>query len=285
MKTLSLIGLFLFLNLQFYGQTIVGKVVSASNNEPLIYTSIGVIETSFGTITNEDGIFSLEVKGLSNKSLIRFSMIGFKSQTYTIEELTNKENLLRLESETYKLSEVIVKPSGKLKKLGITDYSSKRGFCGWAKDGIGKGYEIGTQIELGVLPVKLLSLNIRIYKQSYDSSLFRLHIRNIKEKLPHDELLNKDILISITKESGWIEIDLNKYNLVFEGEIALSLEWIKVIGIDMHKLITTKGSKQQLPAVTFNIKRNKGCLFTKWGSEATWIIHEDQSPSIYLTVQ
>jgi hypothetical protein len=285
MKKLPLFVLFIFLNSQFYGQTIAGIVMSASDDKPLIYASAGVIGTSFGTITNEDGNFKLEVKGLPINSPVRFSMIGFKSQTYTIEELSNKENLLRLESETYKLSEVIVKPSGKLKKLGITDYSFKGGFCGWAMDGFGKGHEIGTQIELGVLPVKLISLNIRIYKQSYDSSLFRLHIRNIEKKLPYNEMLNKDILILITKESGWIEIDLNKYNLVFEGEIALSLEWIKVIGVDTHKLITAKGIKQQFPGVTFTIKRKEACLFTKWGSEAMWTRHEDRSPSIYLTVQ
>ena len=80
-------------------------------------------------------------------------------------------------------------------------------------------------------------------------------------------------------------IDLSKYNLVFEGEIALSLEWIKVAGMDLNKLITSNGSKQSFPAVTFNAKRKEGLTFTKWGTEAKWAIHDDRSPSIYLTVQ
>ena len=123
MKTLSLFVIFLFLSLQFYGQTITGKVLDASTEEPLIYASIGVINTQFGTITDEKGNYNLEIKGLSSNSLVRFSMIGFKSHIYAIEELLNKENTIRLEIETINLPEVIVKSAGKLKKVGTTGYS------------------------------------------------------------------------------------------------------------------------------------------------------------------
>jgi hypothetical protein len=281
-KSIPLLILLLFQNLQFYGQTVTGKVLSASNDQPLIYASIGVIGTSSGTITNEEGNFILDVKGLSVNSLVRFSMIGFKSQTYKIEELSNKQNFLRLESETFKLPEVIVKPLGALKKIGTTSFTFKGGVCGWGGDQFGKGWEIGTKIELGELPVRLKSLHIHVNKQSYDSSLFRLHVRDFVDSLPQNELLNKNILISLSKESGWIEIDLSKYNLVFEGDIVLSLEWIKVFGLNIDRLITVNGQKQA--AVTFDKKRNQGYLYSKWGTEANWLRHPD-SPSIYLSVQ
>jgi hypothetical protein len=121
--------------------------------------------------------------------------------------------------------------------------------------------------------------------QSYDSTLFRLHIRNIVENMPVSELLNKNILISLKKETGWIEIDLNKYNLVYEGEIALSLEWIKIFGVDINEFITVNGEKRLAAGVTLEKKRNQGCLFTKWGTEAKWVRHDNESPSVYLTVQ
>jgi hypothetical protein len=285
MKTLSIVGFFLFLNLQFYGQTITGKVVSASNNEPLIYASIGVIETSFGTITNEEGNFNLEIKGLPVNAQVRFSMVGFKSKTFTIEDISNKENILRLESETYKLPEVIVNPAGKIRKVGTTSYTLRGGVCGWGGTQTGKGWEVGTKIELGDLSVRLKSLHIRVNNQSYDSTLFRLHIRNIVENMPVSELLKNNILISLTKETGWIEIDLSKYNLVFEGDIALSLEWIKIVGRNSNKFITVNGEKQLTAGVTFDKKRNQGCLYTKWGTEAKWVRHDNGSPSLYLTVQ
>jgi CarboxypepD_reg-like domain len=284
MKTLPLFVISLFLCLQFYGQTITGNVFDASTGEPLIYASIGVIETSVGTITSEKGNFKLEVKNLPNKSIVRFSMIGFKAKTFTIEELANKENTIRLDNETYKLPEVIVSPGGKLKKVGTTSFSLKS-ICGWGGTDFGKGWEIGTKIDLGDTPKRLKSLHIRVYKQSYDSSLFRLHIRNIVDNLPANELLKTNILVSISKETGWMTIDLSNYNLVFEGEIALSLEWIKIAGIDLNKLITANGNKQRFPAVTFNVKQKEGLTFTKWGTEAKWVIQDNNSPSIYLMVQ
>jgi hypothetical protein len=285
MKTLSIVGLFLFLNLQFYGQTITGKVLSASTNEPLIYASIGVIETFFGTITNEEGNFNLEIKGLPVNAQVKFSMVGFKSKTYTIEDLSNKDNILRLESEIYKLPEVIVNPAGKLRKVGTTSYTIRGGVCGWGGSQTGKGWEVGTKIELGDLPVRLISLHIRVNNHSYDSTLFRLHIRNIVENMPLNEFLNKNILISLTRETGWIEIDLSKYNLIFDGDIAISLEWIKIVGMDINKFITVNGEKQLTAGVTFDKKRNQGCVYTKWGTEAKWVRHDNGSPSIYLTVQ
>lgn len=285
MKTLPFLVLFFILSFQSYGQVISGKVSGASNDQPLIYASIGVIDTPSGTITNEDGNFNLEVRGLPVNSSVRFSMIGFKSQTYTIEELSNKVNNIRLESETYKLPEVVVNHSGKLKKVGTTSYTFRGGLCGWGGTQTSKGWEVGTKIELGDFPVRLKSLHIRVNNQSYDSCLFRLHIRNIVEDMPLTELLNNNILNSLTKESGWREVDLSKNNLVFEGDIALSLEWIKIIGVDMNKLITVNGEKRLSAGVTFDTKRNQGCTFTRWGTEAKWVRHDNCSPSIYLTVQ
>lgn len=284
-KIISFAGIFLFLNTQIYSQVITGKVVSASNNKPLIFASIGVIETSSGTITNEEGNFRFDVKGLSINKAVRVSMIGFKSKIYSIEELLGKENTIILETEIYNLPDIIIKPGGELKKVGTTGFSYKKGFCGWAGNDFGKGWEIGTKIDLGDYPKRLKSLHIRLYKQSFDSSLFRLHIRNIKDSLPHNELLKTNILLSITRESGWITIDLSKYNLVFDGEIALTLEWIKVIGLDKNKLVTASGVEQSFYAVTFNIKREEGITFSKWGTEAKWAILKKSSPSIYLTIQ
>jgi hypothetical protein len=285
LKACISVSLFLFLNLQFYGQTITGKVAGASNDDPLIYASIGVIETSVGTITNEEGDFNLEVKGIPVNSRVRFSMIGFKSRIFTIEELSNKDNIILLESEIYKLPEVFVIPAGKIRKVGTSGYTFRGGVCGWGGTQTGKGWEIGTKIELGELPVRLKSLHIRVNSQSYDSTLFRLHIRNIVEDIPGSELLNNNILISLIKETGWIEIDLNKYNLVYEGDIALTLEWIKIIGVDINKFITVNGDKHAAAGVTLDKKRNQGCLFTKWGTEAKWVRQDNESPGIYLTVQ
>ena len=283
MKSLAIIALLSMFTVQLYSQIITGKVVDSSNGEPLGYVSIGVINTSLGAITNEKGNFKIDVNGQSPKDIVRISMISFKPQTFTIEELSLKENTIKLIASPTQLAEVIVKPNGTSTEIGTNSYSWHGGFCGWGGTQFGKGNEIGTRIKLGTLAVRLKSLHIRLYKQSFDSSLFRLHIRTIANNLPLDELLNDNILIVVVKKSGWVDIDLSKYNLVFSGDIALTLEWVKVNGINTDRLITVNGFKGL--NVLFNVKKGEGCTYVKWGVEAKWKLENNESPSFYVTVQ
>jgi hypothetical protein len=284
MKSLSFFALFIALVIQLQGQNVSGKVIDFSSGDPLVYVSIGVMETTKGTISNEKGNYKLDVAGQTNNSTVRFSMIGYKSQTFTIEELSKNQNIIKLKSEPIQLAPVTIKPSGKIKEIGTTKYS-KGIVCGWGGTDFGKGWEIGLKMELGSLPVRIKSLHFRLHTQSFDSSLFRLHIREIAEGMPLNELLDKNILIPVTKESGWIDIDLSKYNLVFSGDIVLSLEWLKVDGIHQDRLMKMNDSKQSSPNVLFNVKKKQGCIFNRWGSEAKWVRDDSHSPSFYLTVQ
>lgn len=61
------------------------------------------------------------------------------------------------------------------------------------------------------------------------------------------------------------------------------MEWIKVIGLNKDKLLSSMN--KSFPAVTLNTKQNKGVTYTKWGTEAKWISHTNGSPCIYITAQ
>lgn len=283
MKLCSLTILLLCLIFEINSQIISGKVLSASCLLPIEYVSIGVIGSPFGAITDENGHFKLETKGLSSEAKVRVSMIGYMSQTFSLEELLNKENSIKLTEEAIQIKEVLIKPMNKQRKVGNTDFSFGN-CCGWAGTQNGKGCEIGTTIHLGASPVRLKSLHVRVYKQSFDSSLFRLHIRDVVNGLPNTELLSKNIYIVATKKSGWVTIDLSKYNLTFKDEIALTLEWVKVIGLNENRLMKMNGSKQSSANILFSVKRKKACIIAKWGVEDKWRRNETETPSFYLTV-
>ncbi|MEZ5083926.1 MAG: carboxypeptidase-like regulatory domain-containing protein [Bacteroidales bacterium] len=274
----------LLLTFVLYAQNIDGKVVDLSSGQPLVYVNIGIINTSKGTITDENGDFNLDVGGLFLNSKVRFSVIGYHSQTFTIEELLGRNNIIELKVKPFHLAEVIISPKGKLKKIG-TEGSSMGEVCGWGGMQFGQGNEVGISLGLGHSMVSLQSLHIKLYKQSFDNSLFRLHIRDIADGLPSDELLNKEVFISVTKKSGWIDIDLSLYHLKFKGDIALSLEWIKVDGLNKDRLIRVNRNKKATANVLFHIKRKQGTMFTRWGSENQWKRIENKSPTFYLTVQ
>ena len=211
-------------------------------------------------------------------------MFGYKPQIFQIEELTNKENIIKLVNEPIQLGEVSVKPFlGKLKKVGTTSSTFHGGVCGWGGTQRGRGHEIGTKIELGTSPVLIRDLHICLNRQSFESSLFRLHIRNIVDNLPSEELLTENIMIPITKSSGWVTVDLSKYNLVFDGNIALTLEWVNVTTSDKTKFIQVDGQKEY--CVLFNMKQKQGSIYHRWGSESKWSWKSGSSPSFYLTVQ
>ncbi len=103
--------------------------------------------------------------------------------------------------------------------------------------------------------------------------------------MPNKELLRENILITCTEKSGWVDIDLSKYNLVYSKDIVLSLEWVRVDGVNKNRLIHMNGSKQKSANVLFNIKRKKGVLFVRKGVEAKWVKIDDESPSFYVTVR
>jgi hypothetical protein len=264
MKHIVLLSMFVCIELISTGQTITGKVVSMQTGRPLMYASIGIVNTRFGTIANEKGEFTLSLKDISPDLTLKISMIGYEAKSFKLKELSDQNNTIELEQKTVNIEEVIVNSGGVLRTVGTKKYSMHR-VCGWGGDRRGQGHEIGTAIDLGQVPVRLEKLHIHIHKQSFDSSLFRLHIRTIKDKLPNEELLNEDIILPVSGYKGWVEFDLNKYNIVLKGEVALSLEWLKVVKLNPKKLISVNG-KPKSANVLFSMKKKKGVQLHKVGS-------------------
>jgi len=283
MKLFSLILLSIFYSSQIHGQLITGKIINELNEEPIEYVNIGIVDMPMGTITDKNGYFSLDVRNVSVESNVRISMIGYYSKTFTIEELLAKENIIALKQRYYELPEIVVSSIGEERTVGTTRFS-RRGICGWGGTQFGSGHEIGTKIDLGDMPVALKSLHVRLYKQSFDSTLLRLHIRDIVDNVPARELLKENIYLTISEESGWVEFDISKYNIVLSGEIALTLEWLNVFGVNENRLIRMNRSREPTANVLFNVRNRAGLLYMRRGSAAKWTINDTQSPSFYLTI-
>lgn len=284
MKKICFVFILFFIYIQISAQVIKGKVVDIESKKLLEYASIGIISTNLGTITDENGNFYLDCKNMKSSAIVNISMIGYKSKSYTIKQLLDKDNFIELEVNPIKINTITITADRKSKKVGTTKYSIKGGLCGWGGSNFGRGHEIGLKIDLGNSYVKIQKIHIRVSKQSFDSSLFRLHIRDLKKSMPNNELLNENILISINESSGWVDFDLGRYNIFQKGEIALTLEWLSVFGLNKKRMIKVNDAKNKSANVLLNIKRKRGCMFMKKGVEAKWMKTCTQSPSIYLTV-
>lgn len=106
--------LFLFFNLNAYGQTetagptrIWGNITD-QDGEPAPYVSIRIDGTSTGCISDNKGNFSFTVK--NGNGILIASAIGFSENRQVIDNATRYPLKITLQSETYDLGEVVIKP-------------------------------------------------------------------------------------------------------------------------------------------------------------------------------
>lgn len=275
------LSILILCSIENYGQVIKGQIIDSKTNEPLEYVSIGILNTSFGTISNEKGYFEFEFKNLDLSSVVRISTIGFEAQTVSISDLLQKDNKIKMVETPYVLNEVVITPT-KIRDIGAKGFSKFQGWSGWGGLHVKKGYEIGVKLNLGNKPVEIKSLHVLLHRQAFDTSLFRLHIRSIKDTIVLEERLTENIIIPFTNESGWANIDLEQYNLIMSGEIGLTLEWLKVQGLNENRAMKIN-DRMQKAYFLFKNKKNQTGIY-RWGTEAKWIIDKNKSPSMYLTI-
>ncbi len=114
-----------------------GNLVDATNNEPILFANILVLDTDIGTTTDENGKFEIEVEpGVYN---IRFSYVGYKDQTlFEVAAKSSRPTSLEVKMESTQLTieEVIVKASPfrkteespvSLRNIGITEIKRNPG--------------------------------------------------------------------------------------------------------------------------------------------------------------
>jgi hypothetical protein len=84
------------------------------------------------------------------------------------------------------------------------------------------------------------------------------------------------------EEAGWALIDLQPYGIVISGSVALTLEWLKVEGVNEDRAMKINDRMARAYILFKNQKKVWGLY--RWGTEAKWIINQTMSPSMYLTI-
>lgn len=85
-------------------EIITGNITDSKSNEPIVSASVLLEGTSKGTYANREGIFKLP--GVSKGDKLKFSAIGYKSETVTISKDLTLD--IKLEPESVKMSEATV---------------------------------------------------------------------------------------------------------------------------------------------------------------------------------
>ena len=117
----KIIHLFVFLFMlivpqSFWAQSFVvkGQVTSHEDNEPLIGVAIMQEGTTNGVVTDFDGNYAIELKGV-DKAVLVFSYIGMKTQLHTVNNSTGILDIV-MQSDAEVMEEVVVVAYGTRKK-------------------------------------------------------------------------------------------------------------------------------------------------------------------------
>ncbi|PKQ60489.1 hypothetical protein BZG02_19240 [Labilibaculum filiforme] len=86
-----------------------GKITSQSANKSLAYASIGLRGRHVGTISNQDGEFSLTVSSQNTNDTLVVSYVGFKNFEIPVAKIPNKNLQIQLKEDFISLQEVIIR--------------------------------------------------------------------------------------------------------------------------------------------------------------------------------
>ena len=86
-----------------------GMVTDAQTNEPIPFTSVGIVTKNLATMTNLDGHYTITFKGAAGK--IKFSCVGYESATLDIAPGKSQIINVKLKPSVTALNEVVIRPS------------------------------------------------------------------------------------------------------------------------------------------------------------------------------
>jgi hypothetical protein len=218
--------------------TIAATVLDEKTKEPVSFVNIGFVDKGVGTVTNENGNFSLSWKSkeIKGANILQISSIGYETKNIplvALERLNSFDAVIYLSQTAYVLDEVvIVNEKREFDKLGSFTYSKEN--IGYWLNKEGLGGEIATHIKVDKKNTKLHNLTFNIIENQTDSLLVRVKVYDYHRGFPGKNLVTKNIFHTITKKEGVENIPLKKYNIIASEDIIVSLELVKVYGSSIY---------------------------------------------------
>jgi len=266
MKTFPLI---IFLNFYFFSsfsQIYSGQLINRESGQPIVFANIGIMGKNIGTVSDAAGCFKIELKSKFDNDTLCISCIGYEKRTYLIRDLKNNirnadQVKIELLPKSYLLEEVIIQPAD-TKTYTFGNFCESNSPYGNAFYSNLLGTEMGVIINLPPRMNRVFLINFRFYigEFTFDKFPVRLNIYNLKNDRPNENILTEPIFIDITSAGEYI-IDLEKYNIIMNGNFFISLEYYKIADKSEGKLIF---------CAVHNRKMNKGNGYYRLTSQGDW---------------
>jgi hypothetical protein len=253
----------LLISLNSNAQTIFEGNVKSIDNAIVPYCSIGIKGTKLGTITDENGKYKFEIPNNSNIEEIVFSSVGYNDKIISVADLQSNHNII-LEDKTTNLNEVVI-TTNRMKEKIIGQKT--RPFLTFSKmfDKNVPTIEQGNFFTV-YQKTKLKSYNFHIIPSSkFKEITLKLNIYSVKNNVPDKSLLKENIIYK-SSSTGWQNIDLSTYKLVFNhlDRIAVTLQLVNYEPLEDAEFIFGVSAKKTL---------SKNLLF-RYQSQGIWESNE-----------
>lgn len=228
------------------------QLLDKTDQQPVAYANIGVLETDLGVNSDSAGNFTLNLDTAQQDKMLLVTLIGYKDYKVKVSAFISAwkehDHKIYLEKSTNILKEVVVKPAKlTLAKLGndVNCDTGKKGslpfpfLFGSTKKGKVSDTltEIGTLMKVKKKKTFIDSVQINVGNCTHAEILYRL---NIYEELDGDfkNILQEPIYIRLKREQVGrsIRINLTDKNIVVNHNFVVSVEKVKDLGPGEFKI-------------------------------------------------
>lgn len=266
---LTAAAFFLFPVICFSQATIKGRVIYQKNAMPAALANIELQYAEGRTYTNPDGSFSISVNNIKSSDTLLISSVGYEKLRIPVsaamlkKEFVLREQIKNLENVTVFNTVVL---GSNVETVGY--------FRSW--NYTNTGGEIGRTFRLPYKKYKIDKVRFKV-ANFCDTCLLRLHIREVIDGLPGEEIIDDSISVTINKLmlNGRIpEFDLTPYDLSFtEDELYVSIE------------VLNCGKKPKQSCSFSFAGTEKGAYIYKSTPESKWEVTDDYTLYLKLFIR
>lgn len=259
--------------------TLTGGVVDTIGR-PLAYASVGIVNKSVGTVTDERGQFQLYLTDVVQSiDSLRVSLLGYSSQTMLVASISRElsdQLKFTLSTRIMALAEVSVRTAKLQQKIAgnrNTKASMKTDFAISAKPRQNLGAEIGRVFPIPKKGAFLDEFMFFVSANNFDSTCLRINVYSLQRNYPADYLLKRPIYITLKpRQTGWITVDLRGHNLYVADDVAVGIEWVSY---------SRKGSYLGIPITIPSVGATH---LYKFGSQNRWKKYGQMSACMSITL-
>ncbi len=217
----------------FHGQIISGTIISKHENHPIPYVKIGIEKKTIGTISDEEGNFSIDLSNTDPQQKIKIEVPGFNPYQETIQNFKkNDQQKIFLTEKTKNIKEITIKPKKLVDKNWGVNTKTKSVM-----------YSVNPQFRkedfLGETALafnakkksKIRNINLNIASYTSDKPvIMRYNIYSEKNGFPDKNILDEEITVELTSDmitDGTYTLDVNDRNIWVHGKFFIGIQFLK----------------------------------------------------------